>query len=48
VPVLAPMALVAKTLIGYVLVISVLRWSCGLPGAPGRSPAGQSFSSRRR
>jgi len=36
VPVLALMALVAETLIGYVLVILVLRWSCGLPGAPGR------------
>ena len=33
VPVLALMALVAETLIGYVLV---LRRSCGLPGAPGR------------
>ena len=48
VPVLALMALVAETLIGYVLVMLVLRWSCGLPGAPGRSPAGQSSSSRRR
>ena len=36
VPVLALMALVAETLIGYVLVVLVLRWSCGLPGALGR------------
>jgi resuscitation-promoting factor RpfA len=36
VPVLALMALVAETLIGYVLVALVLRWSCGLPGALGR------------
>jgi LysM domain len=36
VPVLALMALVAETLIGYVLVMLVLRWSCGLPGALGR------------
>jgi hypothetical protein len=36
VPVLALMALVAETLIGYVLVMLVLRWSCGLPGAVGR------------
>jgi resuscitation-promoting factor RpfA len=36
VPVLTLMALVAETLIGYVLVVLVLRWSCGLPGALGR------------
>ena len=36
VPVLALMALVAEILIGYVLVMLVLRWSCGLPGALGR------------
>jgi hypothetical protein len=36
VPVLALMALVAETLIGYVLVMLVLRWSCALPGALGR------------
>jgi hypothetical protein len=36
VPVLALMALVAETLIGYLLVMLVLRWSCGLPGALGR------------
>jgi resuscitation-promoting factor RpfA len=36
VPMLALMALVAETLIGYVLVVLVLRWSCGLPGALGR------------
>jgi hypothetical protein len=28
--------LVAEALIGYVLVMLVLRWSCGLPGALGR------------
>jgi resuscitation-promoting factor RpfA len=36
VAVLALMALLAETLIGYVLVVLVLRWSCGLPGALGR------------
>ena len=36
VPLLALMALVAETLIGYLLVVLVLRWSCGLPGALGR------------
>jgi hypothetical protein len=36
VPVLALMALVAEALIGYVLVMLALRWSCGLPGALGR------------
>jgi hypothetical protein len=36
VAVLALMALFAETLIGYVLVVLVLRWSCGLPGALGR------------
>jgi hypothetical protein len=48
VPVLALMALVAETLIGYLLVMLVLRWSCGCRAPWGGSPAGRSFSSRRR